>query len=496
MSRLSGDVSNIQDMVVNSTSTIFGNALSIALMFVIMLRLDWRYTLLTMTTAPILFVVTRHYRGAIKQLTRRQRRSEGQVSSIVQEVISSIRVVKAFTREDFEQQRFEEQSNASLLLSLRMAKLQAQFTPIVGLLGSLGTIIVLGLGTREILLGRLTPGELLVFLSYYQSMYSPLRQLAKISVTTARGLASAERVLEILDTEPDLRDFPGARPAPPLSGHVVFDRVTFGYDHDRPVLHEISLEAKPGTVTALVGATGSGKTTTLSMIPRFYDPDQGSLSIDGHDIREFTARSLREQVGLVLQEPVLFRCSIYDNISYGNPHASRADILSAADQANVTEFVDRLPDGFDTIVAERGGSLSGGQRQRIAIARALVRNAPILILDEPTVGLDVETEQLVLQALYRLMENRTTFVIAHHLSTIRRADRVVVFREGRIVEVGTHDDLLRRSGLYARLYSMQIRGLTTIEGVSASQAKADSEDEALRETMSPARSSYLKERRR
>lgn len=459
MSRLSSDVGNIQDMVVNSTSTIFGNVLSILLMLVIMLRLDWRYTLLTMTTTPLLFMVTRHYRRAIKQATRRQRKSEGQVSSIVQEVITSIRVVKAFTREEFEQQRFEQQSNLSLLLSLRMAKLQAQFTPIVGLLGSVGTIIVLGLGTREILLGRLTPGELLVFLSYYQSMYSPLRQLAKISVTTAKGLASAERVLEILDTEPDLRDLPGARPAPPFAGHVVFDRVTFSYDPEHPILHDIAFEARPGTITALVGSTGSGKTTTLSMIPRFYDPDHGTVMIDGYDIREFTAKSLREQVSLVLQEPVLFRSSIYENIAYGNPHATRSDILRAARDANVTEFTDRLRKGFDTIVAERGGSVSGGQRQRIAIARALVRNAPVLILDEPTVGLDAETEELVLQALYRLMENRTTFVIAHHLSTILRADQILVLDRGRIIERGTHRELVEAGGAYSRLHAMQVRSL-------------------------------------
>lgn len=455
--RLTGDISSIQDMVVIGLSTVIGNVLTIALMIVIMLRLDWHYTLVTLAVVPFMYLAARHYRQAIKAASRQTRRSEGQVSSIVQEVVSAIRVVKAFTREDFEQRRFEEQTGISLRAGLRTANLQAQFAPVIDVIGALGTVLVLWLGVREVLAGRLSAGELLVFSSYFRAMYSPLRQLAKISTITARGTASAERVLEILGEEPDLMDLPGARPARRFAGRISFEHVTFGYDSERPVLHDICLEATRGSATALVGATGSGKSSLVSLIPRFYDPVHGRILIDGTNIRDLTLQSLRSQIGLVLQEAVLFHGSIYDNIAYGQPGVTREQIRAAADAANATEFIERLPEEYDTIVGERGATLSGGQRQRIAIARALVRDAPILILDEPTVGLDAETEGLVLQALRRLMEGRTTFVIAHHIATVRDADTIVVLRGGRIVASGRHEDLLERSDWYAQVCRGQLR---------------------------------------
>jgi ABC-type multidrug transport system fused ATPase/permease subunit len=458
MARLTGDTSNIQEMVVTAGSSVLSNGLTIMLMVAVMLRLDWQYTLLTLLVVPFMYLTSRHYRRAIRQATRQMRRSEGQVNSIVQEVVTAIRIVKGFAREDFEQQRFEEQSGLSLAAGLRSAKLQAQFAPIIDILGSIGTVLVLWLGVREVLAERLTAGELLIFVSYFRAMYGPLRQLAKVSTITARGAAGAERVLEILNTTPDLRDWPGARPAPTLTGKVIFERVSFGYEADRPVLHEVSFEAAPGTVTALVGATGSGKTTTVSMIPRFYDPTEGSVWLDGIDIRTFTLRSLRTQISLVLQEAVLFHGSIHDNIAYGNPDASPAQIRAAAAAANAAEFIRLLPAGYDTLVGERGAALSGGQRQRIAIARALVRNAVILILDEPTAGLDPETEALVLEALERLQAGRTTFVIAHHLRTIERADLIIVLHEGRVVERGTHVELMRTGGRYRQLLQLQLYG--------------------------------------
>lgn len=480
--RLTGDISNIQDMVVTGLSTVIGNVLTIALMIVIMLRLDWHYTLVTLGVVPFMYVAARHYRQAIKAASRQTRRSEGQVSSIVQEVVSAIRVVKAFTREEFEQRRFEEQTGVSLRAGLRTANLQAQFAPIIDIIGALGTVLVLWLGVREVLAGRLTAGELLVFSSYFRAMYSPLRQLAKISTITARGTASAERVLEILAEEPDLMELPTARPAPRFVGRVSFEHVTFGYDPERPVLHDICLEATPGSVTALVGATGSGKSSLVSLIPRFYDPAEGHIRIDGTDIRDLTLQSLRSQISLVLQEAVLFHGTVYDNIAYGRPDASREQIVAAAEAANATEFIDRLPSGYETVVGERGATLSGGQRQRIAIARALVRDAPILILDEPTVGLDMETEALVLQALRRLMEGRTTFVIAHHLSTVADATEIVVLRDGRIDDVGRHEDLLERNGWYAEMSRGQLRGAEEMV-LPATADPAPERDEGNRTTI-------------
>ncbi|GAC1401018.1 MAG: ABC transporter ATP-binding protein [Chloroflexota bacterium] len=455
ISRLTGDIGNIQDMVVNGMSTIFVNTITIALMLAVMLRIDWRYTLLTTVVVPFMYLTARHYRRAIKQSARRARSSEGQVSSIVQEVVSAIRIVIAFTREEFEQQRFEAQSGASLQATLRTAKLQAQFVPVINILGSLGIAVVLWFGVREVLTHRITAGELILFVLYFRSMYSPLRQLAKVSLVTARGVASADRVLELLGTTPDLQDRPDARAAPTLRGRVTFDRVWFGYSPDKPVLHDMSFDIRAGSVVAFVGPTGCGKTTTVSMIPRFYDPTTGVVRIDGEDIRNFTLRSLRRQISLVLQESVLFHGTIADNIMYGNPYATGEDIKRASAEANATEFIDQLPEGYDTVVGERGATLSGGQRQRIAIARALIRDAPILILDEPTVGLDAETEGLVLQALERLIASRTTIMIAHHLSTIQRADAIVVIDHGQVAEIGTHTSLLEAKGRYAQIFASQ-----------------------------------------
>lgn len=458
--RLTADMTNLQDMLVTASFNVFTSVMTIALMAAVIVRLDWRYMAFTAIIVPLLYLAMRYYQQAIKRASRRVRSSEGQLSSIVQEVVSSIRIVKAFTGEDFEQQRFEEQGRVSVEANLRASNLQAQYPPVVELLATIAAVIILALGVREVLSGHLTAGELLVIVMYYRWMFGPLRQLARVTTVIARGLASAERVQEIFTKAPDLHDTKGARAAPRLRGHVRFDDVSFGYQREHSVLRDVSFEIEPGSVTALVGATGSGKSTAMSLIPRFYDPSAGTIRIDGEDIRNFTLQSLRSQISIVLQEAVLFHGTIFDNIAYGRPNASPAEVHAAAEAANAVEFIERLPAGFDTVLAERGESLSGGQRQRISIARAVIRDARILLLDEPTVGLDAETEALVLDALQRLMAHRTTLVIAHHLSTVQGADNIVVLHQGQVVETGKHAALLARNSWYARVYRTQIGTLT------------------------------------
>ncbi|MCI0524394.1 MAG: ABC transporter ATP-binding protein/permease, partial [Acidobacteria bacterium] len=329
------------------------------------------------------------------------------------------------------------------------------------------TCVVLWYGARLVLQGLMTAGALVVFLLYLGKMYKPMRDLSKMADTVSKAMIGAERIKEVIQTEREVSDLPGARRSPKFKGEVTFDRVTFGYQDDRPVLKDVSLTIKPGQFVALVGPTGGGKSTLAGLIPRFYDPQAGQVKIDGADVRGFTLKSLRQQISFVLQETLLFHAPVWQNIAYGKPEATREEIINAARLANASEFIERMPQGYDTMIGERGVTLSGGQRQRIAIARAIIRDSPILILDEPSSGLDAASEELVFDAINRLTQKKTTIVIAHRLTTVRKADVIFVLQDGVVVESGAHKELLARGGLYAQLHEIQFGDKTMAEAGSS-----------------------------
>jgi ATP-binding cassette, subfamily B, bacterial len=393
----------------------------------------------------------------IKSATRDLRKKESEIVSVVEESLSSIRVVKAFAREDYEEKRLDRESRASMEMALRARSVKARLAPVVEVIVAAGTAIVLWYGARLALAGELTAGDLVIFLLYLGKLYKPMRDLSKMADVVSKAMIGAERIKEVIQTERDARDLPGARPAPAFKGGVTFDQVTFGYDDDRPVLKDVSLTIKPGQFVALVGPTGGGKSTLAGLIPRFYDPQSGQVKIDGTDVRSFTVKSLRQQISFVLQETLLFHAPVWQNIAYGKPEATREEIIRAAKLANADEFIERMPQGYDTVIGERGATLSGGQRQRIAIARAIIRDSPILILDEPSSGLDAASEELVFEALGRLTRDKTAIVIAHRLTTVRKADAIFVLQDGVVVESGAHNELLARGGLYAHLYEIQFK---------------------------------------
>jgi ATP-binding cassette, subfamily B, bacterial len=457
ISRVTTDVDAIQNFVSTALLGIVAPSLTLVGMLAVMFYFNWRFTLIALSVAPILFLQVYTLTRRIKQATRAVRKKESEIVSVVAESLSSIRVVKAFAREDYEEKRLEKETLESIEMTMRARSIKARLAPIVDVIVAVGTCIVLWYGAGLVLQGQLTAGALVVFLLYLGKMYKPMRDLSKMTDTISKAVIGAERIKELISLEDSVRDLPHARTAPRFKGRIEFDRVYFGYYDGQPVLKDVNLRIEPGQYVALVGPTGAGKSSIIGLIPRFYDPFSGGLAIDGEDTRNFTLRSLREQISFVLQETILFHAPIWQNIAYGKPEASRDEIIRAARLANAHEFIERMPEGYDTMVGERGVTLSGGQRQRIAIARAIIRNSPILILDEPTSGLDTSSEKLVLEALGRLTAGKTVIVITHHLETIIKADVIFTLKDGRIVERGAHQQLLALGGLYAHLYADQFR---------------------------------------
>jgi len=464
ISRLTTDIDAIQSFIASGLLGGVIDSLTLAGMVGVMFYVNLRFTLIALSVAPLLFVVVYSFTRRIKKAARAVRKKEGEIVSVIQEVLTSIRVVKAFAREEYEQHRLEAESLESVEIALHARGMKAKLSPLVEIIVALGTSMVLWFGARMVLDGSLSAGSLIVFIFYLGKMYKPMQDLSKMTDAYSKAAVGYERIREVLKTNHVLRDLPGARPAPRLKGSVEFDRVHFSYEPNRPVLCDVSFRIEPGQAVALAGPTGAGKTTIISLIPRFYDPCSGLVKIDGHDIRRFTQTSLRQQISYVLQETVLFHGPVWYNIAYGRPGATRREILHAAELANADEFIEKMPEGYNTMVGERGVTLSGGQRQRIAIARAVIRNTPILILDEPSSGLDAGSEKLVFEALDRLMEGKTSIVIAHRLSTIRRADVIFVVKDGTIAESGKHEDLLNAGGLYANLYELQFRQEVELTG--------------------------------
>lgn len=457
LTRVTSDVQAIQDLLVTALPVLLLSLLIMSGIISILFVIHPVFGIIGLTIALCLYVILRKYLRAIKQIARQTRTQEGDSNAIAQENLLGMRVVQAFSMEAQVKQRYEESVTRALRLGTISAHLQSGLPSVVDLTADVGTLVVLGVGGLFVLLGWISIGDLLVFNAYLRTMYSPMRQMSKLSSTVTRATASAERVMELFETRSDIIDLPEARPAPPLRGLITFDNVSFGYEALRPIAHNLTFNISPGMTVALVGHTGAGKSTILHLLQRFYDPQQGKIRIDGQNIRSYTVSSLRQQTALVPQDPMLFRASIRENIAYGRPQATGEEIVAAALAANADEFIRKLPEGYDTLLEERGMGLSGGQRQRLAIARAMIRKAPILLLDEPTVGLDAESEESVVEALERLMSGCTTIVSAHRLSTIQRADLIMVLDEGRIVEMGTPAELLARRGHYYRLYSLQFR---------------------------------------
>jgi ABC-type multidrug transport system fused ATPase/permease subunit len=455
LSTITDDIATIQGFASSSTLGIAVDLLTIAGMLGLMFWLNWDFALIAVGVAPFLLLFVMRFRKAIKKATREVRRRESDMVGVVQQGLESIRVVNAFGRQELEEEHLQQASRAAVQAALKARRVKSLLSPVVAVTVSLCTAFVLWRGASLVLASAMTAGSLTVFLSYLHKFFKPVQDLAKMSGTIAQAAVGVERVRGILDIDMSIPERPDAREPGRLEGAIDFDRVAFAYDAASPVLKSVSFSVGAGQFVGIVGTTGSGKSTVVSLIPRFYDPTAGRVLIDGVDVRDYKLQGIRDQIGFVLQDTVLFRGTVRENIAYGRPDAAEKEILEAAKLANAHEFIVRMPEGYDTTVGERGLTLSGGQRQRLGIARAIIRNSPILILDEPTAALDSESENVVIEALERMMKGRTVITIAHRLSTIRDADKIVVLKDGAVSEQGNHEELLALGGEYAELHRLQ-----------------------------------------
>jgi subfamily B ATP-binding cassette protein MsbA len=457
MSSVTNDVSALQAALVESMVELVTEAMILIGSLGAMFFLHWKLSLLTLITMPLVLQAINTFGKKLRKAGRVLQERAADITAILQETISGIRVIKSFAREDYETDRFKQENFYNFRAQMKTSQLLATLTPVIEFLSAIGVTVIIWYGGMEVIDGNLTSGALIAFLIYVVNLANPVKRLSRVYGNIQKSLAAAERVFDILDTEPDIKDMPGAVALPAIEGHVALEHLSFAYSPGQYALRDVSLEVKPGQTIAIVGPSGAGKTTIANLLPRFYEATEGSILVDGKDIRTVTMQSLRQQIGIVPQETVLFNGTVYDNILYGRLDATHEEVIAAAKAANAHNFIDRMPDQYQTHIGERGAKLSGGQRQRISIARAILKDPRILILDEATSALDTESEKLVQQALDKLMIGRTSFVIAHRLSTVQRADMIVVLDKGRLVEQGTHSELLALGGLYSTLYQVQFR---------------------------------------
>ncbi len=457
MSYITNDVSAMQSAIVDNLIELVTESSILIGSLAMMIYLDWKLSLLTLMTIPLVGFAMKIFGRKLKRSSTVIQERAAEITSLLQESISAIRVVKSFVRETYEIRRFEEQNWKNFQAAMKNVKLTSLLTPTVEFLAAIAVTFIVWFGGYEVVNEVITAGELVAFLTYAVNLANPVKRLSRVYAAIQKAMAAADRVFEVMDLDEKITDVPGAKPLPPIKGEVEFKDITFSYKEGQPALQHISLKAEPGQMIALVGPSGSGKSTIANLIPRFYDVDSGTISIDGHDIRQVTADSLREQIGLVPQETMLFSTTVMENIRYGRLDATDEEVVEAARAANAEEFIKDLPEGYDTKLGERGLNLSGGQRQRLAIARAILKNPRVLILDEATSALDTESEKIVQDALDKLMVGRTSFVIAHRLSTIFNADQIFVVENGHLREHGTHEELLAAGGLYSNLYNIQFR---------------------------------------